>query len=493
MLNLTYKTESSTSAKGFIGNSLVILPLTSFLLLCLLSSWQTVWGEIHVTKNPNYNLDVQTERYSPIKAVDDKLDRGDCKKLFKWRKTVMKELTSIILRSDPKVSDVAKEFTSNNYPIIVASHKRSAWIQKRLLVKANDFNISSYKDSNFRPVWYDPERNLQKHIIIVVNQGEYGIYKDNLKDIKNILVVGCSASPKTLVGFGFNRLCSMAVGYKLYTKQNKRRANKFSHILFVDDNVTYVNDFSANQKGFLENILKNKAVFGWGGAKQNKGFLPHYTKGKNYPTDKKKNTQTGNLTTDEKYIRHPNLLDYLSNKKQDNLTFKDAGLLEQFIFWSFSNLKNNGLMSPYFLTSNEDVSFSKFITKTYGNDKLKNMTIGKIPLFIVKYQVGRLDDTSELDKQLTSILDKLYAVTNNIKVNWYQKEASHKDGTLTTFRDIVKRANDFCDNRETVAQTGSKIVEKILAKCVELGLVRSYDLKRMFPVPPQITIEDRLP
>ncbi|MCR9072742.1 MAG: hypothetical protein NXI18_13570 [Alphaproteobacteria bacterium] len=301
---------------------------------------------IAIDSNPNYGGNLINQKYSPLGEVQLSSDNK-------------KEVTAILnnrvsllaARGLLPVSNTGTDhfyllfFAPNNFlatvnrllaPLIVVSSGRANWIQETLNA-GNRVNaggsITGYDYNgvfNEGPVpWYFPGRS-KRQTIIVTHSSECKYYANILKEFDNVFVVGYKFGSRVdmndqLVGFGASRFAAMQLAINL----------RFPLVWAVDDNVVNINGFPqavSTVEGQM--VAGTDFAFSFSAATSIKSTKPE-------------------ITT------------ISMNENSYNLANSNPGILQQCVLWQPELLKNNNLnFSPIFVSSNEDVSLSSYLTAT---------------------------------------------------------------------------------------------------------------------------------
>lgn len=332
-------------------------------------------------------------------------------------------------------------------PIVVVSSNRAEWIKTcyaqatgALGSRANFQNVSD-KTAFGSPgqeqysLWYDPRRvnDANRHVYLLVHASEYSYYQKQLKGTP-FTIVGWTFGPsKTTdgkaagyLGFGATRFAAIQLGKYLFNNLPRSPlAAARQKMWLVDDNVVFLNlfpGFDVVEAGMTTKVWG----LGFGGASSNSPISEIIKK------------TVGN--------------------SQPLGTLKDKGLLQQCVLWNVGQLQAQSLnFSPYFVTSNEDSSFSNYLQ---NEKKLKLTETVRI------YKAQPKNDThnvggQSLGRQRQTILNTLAAIENNCSVQ------PDTGGTvpLKTYIETTVLPNAI-HKTEDPGITQSKAVEQILAQVV---------------------------
>lgn len=282
--------------------------------------------------NPNYGGSLINQKYSPLQNITITNDqRGYCNKIFNDRiKTlldngVFPETLKLYARWRPIPPKLPKDQTP---PMVVISSQRASWLKGLFLnMQQRKKPLRNYNNPNTfanGPVpWYAPRRS-GRHLYILVHHSEYDDYEKNLKPFPNMTVVGYKygENVQTLGGFGASRFAALAMAMEL----------GYEKAWLVDDNVVHINGFPNTLTDVEKDLRDNIWAIGFGAA-----------------------TENYDLGTFFEGI-----------KFSENYDFENAkpGLLQQVVLWNLNLLRANSFnISPYFSTSNEDVSSSNYLQK----------------------------------------------------------------------------------------------------------------------------------
>lgn len=305
--------------------------------------------------NPNYGTPLITSKYSPLMDIQiTNIDGDSVSKIFNGRinplSIINKIPSHLCLWIRPEVYATLNNLSK--HPVVVISTKRAEFISSKLQEAENDrvYAPKEYCDlsSNSKVcLWYSPKRS-QRPVFIVVYYLEYPYYLKKIEQLglKNTFIIGWKFGQPTeknigmeVVGFGPSRFVAIEI-VKFFNCQKA---------WLVDDNVVNINGFPSS----LEKIedLMNDQIYGI-------GF--------NAAT---KSDSIGDL---QKTIEYSNKLG--QSARETNL------LLQQVVLWNINLLKQKNInFSPYFIASNEDVSFSNFLHRNnYQTLKYSGLSIKKM-------------------------------------------------------------------------------------------------------------------
>lgn len=295
------------------------------------------------------------QKYSPLVFGDEypaAADKDSFSKIYNTRIKTLSDVDvfpkkiSLFTRAWPAVA-------AGTPPMVVISSNRAEWMQE-LFETAKTKNeldeFTGYLDvTTFQngPVpWYSPLRSLRP-VFIVVHQTEYGYYQRLLGGFANVYVVGwriINAKGKfglAPVGFGASRFAALELVKKL----------GYTYAWSVDDNVVNINGFPNRLTTIEANMSENIAAIGFKATTKN---------------------VTGVAQGDGTVKFSTAVFDFGAQV---------PGLLQQVVLWNLALLRKNDLsVSPYFVSSNEDVSLSNYLQVSKIAEKIIS------PLSIVKMQ-----------------------------------------------------------------------------------------------------------
>ncbi|NEO79491.1 hypothetical protein [Moorena sp. SIO4G3] len=419
---------------------------------------------IPVKNNTLYGPPLKNQKYAPLevnsqdmKIIDSSI--LDYKKLFDQRikslegKNLLPQ--QLVLYAADWESIKNKEKAKEALPpIVVISSKRHKWIKARADSLDNTEGSDDINDVNDTIVlyagaipWYLPKRigNQNRRVYMLVNRIEYYNYINTLQGT-GITIVGWQFKSQkkenkdgenfdnSYVGFGASRFAAIEFCKKIDINKGKA--------WLVDDNVVYVQNFPGFVK--LENFMDNdKQIWGLGfqGATSN--------------------TTDGDLIRELCTKYNPNQDDVMRSGDTE-----ETGLLQQCVLWNIKSLKTAKInFSPYFITSNEDTSFSNLLM----TQKMKGETSSKIRI-VKKATVFKgepeTNDEEKAAKKITEVLDKVIsnqAAQENYKVKQNENEQTLKEYISNTVLDTENKKEQM-KGKEHWAQ--SQAVEQIMAKVV---------------------------
>jgi hypothetical protein len=276
--------------------------------------------EIRAKFNPNYGNAVVSQKYSPLSDIALSPNFAYFEKIINNRKKILGSVTSV------KFTVLGQLPEANSCPFIVVSSNRSNWIAdkfshiRELEDVELDFDMFTPYDGGQSVLFYDPLRT-KRPLIIFVHNLELTKYQESfskLRSLESVVLVGWELSCQnnnTLLGFGASRFAAIELLKHIGVGRG----------WIVDDNVVHVQGLKALR--FVEDHFKCVAL-GFGSATKN--------------------------ITENDLKKH----DY----NVQELNFAQTQLLQQVVLWDVRYLKENNInFSPYFISSNEDVSFSRFL------------------------------------------------------------------------------------------------------------------------------------
>jgi hypothetical protein len=414
---------------------------------------------IPVRNNVQYGGDSINQKYSPLEVNSVALRTGASKeyaKLFEKRISILKgqslfpsELTFVAENWSAMQTSEAADNTQP--PIVVVSNNRADWIKKvlgRVKKNYNDVNDDNAFGNGATP-WYSPKRigNGNIHVYIIVHILEYQHYRDVLKNT-GLRVIGWSfkrRKQKSCVGFGASRYAAIEFCKYLF---NTPIAKKFKPPIapddagppipvekqmawLVDDNVAYVSAFP----GFKDAVttMKNEGVWGL-------GFMGAT---KNFP---------------DKYFEET--LESVGKGEIEDLEKK--GLLQQCVLWNIGQLYANNInFSPYFISSNEDTSFSGFLQNHSSGSKVGIFTGATVVKAVPENGGG--DPAQGVASYRFRTQTNYFAIEKKCEVEGLDRNQTF--GSYVTEK-ILPNAYPVVRNEHRVL-TEAKAVEQIMAKVVD--------------------------
>jgi hypothetical protein len=408
---------------------------------------------IPVRNNVQYGGDSISQKYSPLEVNDTNITNNEKKEsiqLFKGR--ISKMLHQNMFPSTLNFYTRNWEFLQRSLatdtakpPIVVVSSNRAKWI-KKISDLAESIQADNFDNVNDERAvkrgstpWYDVKRvnDPDIRVVVLVHRTEYEEYQTALQRT-GMTVVGWAFDygkrDKACVGFGPTRYAAIEFcKYIFNTRINPLVDNPPVPLArqkawIVDDNVVYIQSFP----GFdtvVGQMDDSVLAFGFDGATRNTGEVR---------IKALKETAAASL---------------------DNL---DPGLLQQCVLWNIGLLKENSWnFSPYFLSCNEDSSFSSF---------LQNRNVGTIGVCtgatIIKGEPE--SDAGQGSKRLTALRSMVASCYYTVEAS--TNVAPTDQQNTTTMRKyvadtILPNASETVRN-ENRKVTQSKAFEQIMAKVV---------------------------
>jgi hypothetical protein len=406
--------------------------------------------------NKQYGGDLINQKYAPLQNITDPADEADetfLVKLFNRRVTALsaanafpKTLT-LLCRAWP-VPNVDEP------PMVVISSNRAEWIErlfKNGTKKNTAAEFTGYDDTTSfaedAVAWYDPLRS-GRLLFIVVHHVEYMHYRELFAPYANVYVVGWRFPARTRrvrpAGFGASRFAALELVKNL----------GYHKAWMVDDNVINVNGFPNG----LETIeaLMTADTFGIGFKAATKNMTP------------------ADLYGDEAKVNFTPI-DFDFEKQT-------AGLLQQVVLWNLDKLREENLnTSPYFVTSNEDVSLSNYLQKKKKTEKvITALSIIKLATAPDKSNTG----AAELGKIKSALLEFLFHLEKHTQIK-IDGAASADLGTVV--KNTILPKSEHCPPAPTtetaeakaarlaplaslVADTQSKAIEQVLANFIDINV-----------------------
>ena len=301
--------------------------------------------------NTSYGGTLINQKYSPL--VDIVIPAGDGEKTF-YENLFTRRITALSGQNlFPRTltlltSGLPTPISVDTPPMVVISSNRAEWMQ--LLFESGEAKNSAAAFTGYNDIttfskgpvpWYAPRRS-GRPVYIVVHRLEYPYYKKLLAGFLNVYVVGWDIpSPVDgigLAGFGASRFAAFELVKNL----------GYHHVWTVDDNVVNINGFP-NTLAEIEALMTAEiAGIGFAAATTNK--------------------VNADLSS---AVFTPKRFDFAAMK---------AGLLQQVVLWNMDLLNENDLnISPYFVSSNEDVSLTNYLqTWEYVERTIKPLAIMKM-------------------------------------------------------------------------------------------------------------------
>ncbi|MBV7530485.1 hypothetical protein [Chitinophaga sp. sic0106] len=286
--------------------------------------------------------------------------------LFQKRIKVLQEqkvsLTAIYFRGITDDEIIANEQKTKLPPIVIVSSGRADWIKATITNGQNAIKVATnYTNTvqdpqvfKYGPVpFYFPQRYKkdERNFYLFVHQSEYEHYKTTLDGL-GITIIGWNtyrsfngnnANIDLCLGFGMSRYVVFQF-FKDINYQNKNSGLACKKIWMLDDNVCHIDAFP----GFNQiETATNDQYYGVGFFVENtmlpdEAFSDRIYNGKPYK---------GRFAIEEA----------INLQAMDPLRF-----LQQAVLWNFNKIPDNLSFSPYFIGSNEDITFSRVLA-TYNN------------------------------------------------------------------------------------------------------------------------------
>lgn len=386
--------------------------------------------------NGNYGGTLITQKYSPLEQIiTDANDKSAYVSLFNQRITALsapgafpKKLTLVGVW--PAAINV------NQAPMVVISSTRAQWVKGLLDNQVTHGANTGYLDnttfSSGAVPWYSPARS-GRPVFFVVHHTEYGYYRQQLSGYQDVYVVGWrygSGKPAVVgpnlpqpAGFGASRFAALEMV-----------KNMGYHMAWaVDDNVVNVNGFPNTPATIEADLTPQIWGIGFAAATTNKTETDLYTGSATFAT------------------------------KAFTFTDQKPGLLQQVVLWNVDLLRTNSKnMSPYFVASNEDVSFSNYLQKNNYDERI-----------IKALSIVKIQPTGDDNRNAGAAL---YAQQRSDLTNYFyqlEKDTQIQKGTnpavnLSDFvRNTILPNSQIQNGSVPVAQ--SQAVEQVLAKVTDNG------------------------
>ncbi|MGO4293288.1 hypothetical protein [Chitinophaga sp. RAB17] len=327
-------------------------------------------------------------------------------------------------------------------PIVVMSSGRASWIKAAMQNGDNAIAAAAGKFSgkvtdeliftNGPVPFYYPKRytneNTKRNFYIFVHQTEYEFYVNELSDY-DITVIGWSTLKENIepkkdydlcLGFGMSRYVVFQF-FKDFYKQKNSPTHK--RIWMLDDNLCHIKGFP----GFTacEGLSQNPGV----------GFFVAKTLcAEQFFTNLGSKAQ-GKSIGDE-----------LINFAQDTLSF-----LQQATLWNFAQIPDELSFSPYFIASNEDITFGRML-KQYST----NVSHTYSSATILKCQIPAPPQGTKIDPGLITHNNQKKVINLNLS------EAANR-GPLTILNMDTRVPKDLFDFLNDIAKPVSKKETKDLS------------------------------
>jgi hypothetical protein len=407
---------------------------------------------INAIVNPSYGSVEITNKYAPLtNIILDNTDRDNAIKV------INKRMTALTGRFPKKLLFYASwpHVDATIPAVIVISSNRAEWIAKQFAEEDDNPNdrLTGYLDNRTLHrnmyLWYSPRRSGRR-VFISVHITEYEYYTEKLGNIANVTVVGWKADahtpqrtkygpqhpPEDVVGFGASRMAALELAKKL----------DFHRAWVVDDNVVNINGFP----NLLNTVEAKMANDIWGIGFTGASIL----------------TSTDQLFTEVTF-----------EAKDDGFDPTKSGLLQQVVLWNIDLLRtDNRTMSPCFLMSNEDTSFSAWMaTNKHRHPVIAPFKIVKVVTSPDAYNKG----AGHVEQRRMRMLSLFDAYEKGLKINYKSKDNVFKnDVLLPTF--IQEEVLTLQSARgQDPAVVLSRCVEQVMSKALEkwpapVGLLNPY-------------------
>lgn len=317
---------------------------------------------LEIDINKNYGGDLINQKYSPLEINKARFEKKEIQSIFevlkekriKYLENVNALPGSLSFIADKELFgkngeiNILEKIQANDnedpiVPMVVISSNRSDFIKAHLFPpyinideKLSEFNYKKdFLDK--RPLWYSPLLS-KRPLFIVVHRYEYSIYKEALNELKkelkskevlnNFHVIGWNFIEHTtksleIMGFGASRFAAIKIAKSL----------KLKKIWLIDDNVFCVRNFPEKLIKIEKYMDKNElTAISFQGA-----------------------TSKTNLQDINKSQKQPST--------ENKLNHENEGILQQVVLWNINQLKEDNI-SPYFIASNEDISFTNYLKKS---------------------------------------------------------------------------------------------------------------------------------
>ncbi|KIE05733.1 hypothetical protein NF27_DC00120 [Candidatus Jidaibacter acanthamoeba] len=416
--------------------------------------------QVSANFNTNYGMTTVTSKYSPLEGNSIKIDGGSgvyeniyTKRMDSFQ--LNKKIEFITrLSNEGRINFVNQQVNGNVLPpVVIISSNRSGFIKKMLAqfqywVTYFDnpdspsqnllIDPKPFKD-NYPGLFYDPLRS-GRNLIIVVSGVEFNKYKNALNDF--LISEGNQANPGRIMLVGWrwksniNGVGSMAgFGASRVAAIKFLKASNCPRAWLMDDNVLHINQFPESLAIVEAQMDDITSAIGFAGCTSVAPCAP-------------KDIVPGALGTPY-----------------------TTGILQQAVLWNINYIKDanqnrNINFNPYFVASNEDISFGEYLGKKgfaykiYSNLKVIKLTALLDPPPVKKNKPGTSEniDVAEL---ILKIKEILYAREKNYEIS-NSGMSSPKPFPIESI--IASQPKQFTDNKNTVS---CQIIEQILVAWIK--------------------------
>lgn len=410
-----------------------------------------------------------TQKYTPLNNIQ--VSTGDTTAVQQIANGRIGAITSMGIRvdrltflADHTIDWYASREQGNNSPLVVVSSNRSAWI-KNCYENAEGIlsgitpavtNFNSVMDTRalqagavpfYIPIRMTAVEAATRNVYIFVAADEYNEYRTNLKDT-GITVIGWRTDGEAIAGFGASRYAALEF-FKYINRTNGASAS----IWMLDDNVAYIRAFPG--LAVVEGQLGTSYGLGFKGSTQ---------------------VSSDSTFTAMSQNAQPAAAAATAHEK--------APILQQAVLWNV-NLFNasNYTFSPYFITSAEDTSLTKFL----GQDNCQ--FYGGCEIFKGMATYDNTIKVRALQGAKNLLIDYCYKAPPAIAFT------SDVVSGAKTLGEVIIAARDAdtsppkisgVASEETVGQTYSKAVEQILSAALDKKIALPAAVFTL-TAPPQIT------
>ncbi|KIE04413.1 hypothetical protein NF27_HT00030 [Candidatus Jidaibacter acanthamoeba] len=402
--------------------------------------------------NFNYGMPIVTSKYSPLENNSITIDGG----YEIYEGIINKRKQSLLLNEKIEFVTKLSDDERNNFvnqqvdvnvlpPVVIISSNRSGFIQKMLdqfrywVTEIDDpvspspnllIDSKPFRDK-YPGLFYDPLR-CGRNLIIVVHACEYKDYNNKLKEFliqggdqnnqQRIMLVGWMWQSYTkdilMAGFGASRVAAI----KFLKGSNCPRA------WLMDDNILHINQFPESLAIVEAQMDNNTSAIGFAGC-------------------------TSVVPSAPGTIAAAGALDNPAT----------TGILQQAVLWNISYMneanQSTGInFSPYFIASNEDISFGEYLRmKGFAYKIYTNLTVIKLEAPLNQETLknkGTIKLISNI-KEILYELEKNYEITNL---------GMSTPKPLPIGSIIDNQSKQFTDNKNTVS---CQIIEQILVAWIK--------------------------
>ena len=399
--------------------------------------------------NGNYGGNNITTKYSPLynPTLTDSFAKGYVA-LFEARAKLLRDRLRFPATLDlfcpnwPALDEVAADAKAGLWPMIVISSGRSRFIGGALDTEptVNDLQkagYAGYTDPKTFAKYDDPDRELQlqlklwytpkrsgRRLFVVAHKREWHAYLKALSGYERVhpvlwsLPTPSTRDEFTACGFGASRYAALEMA----------KALAYDIAWLVDDNVVQIDGFPTSPTTIETTMAKLGAcAIGFQATTSNDDF----------------NDIAGKAAFPF---------------KQPDLAKTKPGLLQQAVLWNVAELRTNKInFSPHFVASNEDKSFSNYLTLAgYTQRILKGMSIRKMDPSIDADNVN--PGARALDRQRILFFSALRAIEGDHQIKFGIDEPI-KLSKLVESERVLQNSKVLADKIQCQA------IEQVMAEC----------------------------